>query len=304
MNAVYRAIGTTKQNFHQQLDRYLSYQDIKAQLVKVMHEVRQDHPAMGAEPMYQLMSPQGIGRDRFDLIYRSCGLKLHQKRNFHKTTDSKGGIRFEYLLADIELTGVNQVFTSDITYYQIGETFYYLTFILDLYSRRIRGYSVSKSLHTVVTTLPALRMAILDLTRAETEGLIIHSDGGGQYYAKAFTDLTVRAGMLNSMCTSVYENAHAERINGTIKNSYLKHYNPQDYKSLERQTKRAVDLYNQERPHQSLGGISPLAFEQALLRYPQNPGLLTKKKVAKKKGDDGNDLILKSTSKTVNCFQE
>lgn len=303
MNAVYRAIGTTKQNVHQQLDRYMRYQDEKAQLVKVIHEVRRDHPAMGAEPMYQLMSPLGIGRDRFEMIYRSSGFKLYQKRNFHKTTDSKGVNRFENLLADIELTGVNQVYTSDITYYQIGESFYYLTFILDLYSRYIRGYSVSKTLATQATTLPALQMALKGLTRAQTQGLIIHSDGGGQYYAKAFTALTRKAGMRNSMCTSVYENAHAERINGTIKNSYVKHFDPQDFKSLQIQTKRAVSLYNNERPHQALGGLSPRAFEVSQLSYPQSFEFLTKKKEAKKKGDDSNKLIFNSTSKTVNCIQ-
>ena len=108
--------------------------------------------------------------------------------------------------------------------------------------------------------------------------------------------------MRNSMCTSVYENAHAERINGTIKNSYLKHFDPQDFKSLQIQTKRAVNLYNNERPHKALGGLSPRAFEQTLLSYPQSFEFLTKKKEAKKKGDDKSNLILKSTSKTVNSI--
>ncbi|MCB9312303.1 MAG: transposase [Lewinellaceae bacterium] len=65
MNAVYGATGMTKQNFHQRLDRYLIRQDEQAQMVKVMHQVRQDHPAMGAESMYRLLSPQTMGRDRF-----------------------------------------------------------------------------------------------------------------------------------------------------------------------------------------------------------------------------------------------
>lgn len=302
MNAVYGATGMTKQNFHQRLDRYLIRHDEQAQMVKVMHQVRQDHPALGAESMYRLLSPQTMGRDRFEAVYQSHGFVLEQKRNYRRTTDSQGVLRFKNLLADIELTGVNQAFGSDITYYQIGERFYYLTFILDLYSRYLRGFSVSKTLATHETTLPALQMALKGLNRAQTQDLIIHSDGGGQYYAKAFTALTRKAGMRNSMCTSVYENAHAERINGTIKNSYLKHFDPQDFKSLQIQTKRAVNLYNNERPHKALGGLSPRAFEQTLLSYPQSFEFLTKKKEAKKKGDDKSNLILKSTSKTVNSI--
>ena len=303
MSAIYRAIGTTKQNFHQRLNRYLRRQDEEAQLVKLMHEVRQDHPAMGAEPMYRLLSPQGIGRDRFEAIYRAHGLKLYQKRNYRRTTDSRGVIRFNNLLEGIELTGVNQAYSSDITYYDLGGRFYYLTFILDVYSRRIKGYSVSRTLLTESTTLPALRMALKGTTREQTEGIIIHSDGGGQYYSKAFTASTRRASMRNSMCTSVYENAHAERINGTIKNSYLKHYAPRDYASLQRQTKRAVEKYNNERPHQSLGGLSPRDFEQKLAGNPQKTSLFTKKKEPKKKDDNDNNLILKPTLKKVNCIQ-
>ena len=277
MNTVFRAIGTTKQNFHQRLDRYLSRQDQEAQIVKVMHQVRQDHPDMGAEPLFSLMSPCGVGRDRFEMIYRSRGFKLHQKRNYRRTTDSTGVLRFRNLIQDIELTGINQVYVSDITYYEIGGAFYYLTFILDLYSRRIKGYSVSRTLKTNDTTIPAIQMALKGLTRAQTVGLIIHSDGGGQYYSKDFTALTKKAGIRNSMCTSVFENPHAERINGTIKNSYLKHYNPQNFKSLQHQAKRAVELYNNERPHRSLGRISPRAFEQTQAGYSQNAELLTKK---------------------------
>ena len=76
MNAVYGATGMTKQNFHQRLDRYLIRHDEQAQMVKVMHQVRQDHPAMGAESMYRLLSPQTMGRDRFEAVYQSHGFVL------------------------------------------------------------------------------------------------------------------------------------------------------------------------------------------------------------------------------------
>ena len=95
---------------------------------------------------------------------------------------------------------------------------------MDLYSRVIVGYNVSARLKTEQTTLPALRQALK--ARKPAPGLIFHSDGGGQYYSKEFLDLTRKWNIANSMCDIVFENPHAERINGTIKNQYIKGYNP------------------------------------------------------------------------------
>ena len=99
----------------------------------------------------------------------------------------------------------------------MGESFYYLTFITDLFSRRILGYIASKTLLTEYTTIPAIQMALKERGKTKIPGLIIHSDGGGQYYSKAFGKITKAAGMKNSMGKSVYENPHAEGINGIIK---------------------------------------------------------------------------------------
>jgi transposase InsO family protein len=297
-------MDTTKQNFHQRLNGYLKFKAQEAQLVKLIHEVRKDHPVMGAASLYERTSPSGIGRERFVQIYNANGFKLHQKKNYRKTTDSSGVVRFPNLLEEIELTGINQAYSSDITYYQINNVFFYLTFIMDLYSRVIKGHSVSHTLCTEDTTLPALKMALKGTARARTKGTVFHSDGGGQYYSKAFLALTNKAGLRNSMCTSVYENPHAERVNGTIKNSYLKHYGPPTFRSLVKQTKRAVEKYNKEKPHEALGGMTPQAFEKALPVYPQKPGLLTKKKGPKKKEDnDNSNHISQLTPKTVNPIQ-
>jgi len=157
------------------------------------------------------------------------------------------------------LTGANQVWASDITYYRIGERFYYITFILDLYSRFIVGHAVSAGLLTDQTTIPALSMALA--LRRPQHGLIFHSDGGGQFFCKAFLAITKAHGIRNSMCESVYENAHAERINGTVKNDYLVHYAPRDFIQLTALTDKAVKMYNFCRPHSSLQNKSPADYE-------------------------------------------
>ena len=262
MNAVYRAIGISKQAFHKRLDRYLHQMDEKQQLLKVTRDIREEHPEMGARELYFMIRPAFMGRDKFEQFCFENGLRVARKRSFTRTTNSLGVTRFENLLIGIELTRVNQVWVSDITYYEMEGQFYYLTFIMDLHSRYIVGYSASRDLSTENTTLRALKKALR--TRQIKPGLIFHSDGGGQYYCKEFKDLTARSGIRNSMGKTAYENPNAERINGTIKNSYLRHFHPDNYSELEKQLTRAVRNYNM-RPHASLRRTSPKDFEETVI---------------------------------------
>lgn len=263
MNVLFKVIGMSKQSFHQRLNRQMIVFEEMGQLLALIKEIREDHPRMSSRQMYRLIRPVHLGRDRFEAFCFENGFKVAVKRAYHRTTNSWGVTRFDNLLLDFELTGINQVWVSDITYYRIGEKFYYLTFILDLYSRFIVGYSASENLLTKDTTIPALRMALR--ARKEFKQLIIHSDGGGQYYCKEWLAITQKNQMRNSMCESVYENAHAERINGIIKNDYLVYYGPLNYHQLINMTTKAVMKYNYERPHQSLGNVSPDQYEKALL---------------------------------------
>lgn len=262
MNQVYRYMGYSKQAFHQKMNRKLQEQEEQLLLLPIIAELRREHPGVAAKQLYFILQPQNVGRDKFERLCFEHGFKLERPSAFKRTTDSSGVIRFPNLIAGIEFTAINQAWSSDITYYQIGDRFYYLTFVVDLYSRRIVGFSVSKRLSTEQTTIPALNMALA--LRNPKEGLIFHSDGGGQYYSKTFLKLTEDYKIKNSMCEVVYENAHAERINGTIKNQYLKGYNPQNYLSLVRMTGRAVHNYNSVRPHRSLKNIPPIAVEELL----------------------------------------
>ena len=271
MNEVFKHTGYSKQAFHQKMDRQLRDKEQELLLLPLIDELREEHPGIAARQLYLILQPDAIGRDKFEQLCFDNGYKLARPKAYKKTTDSSGVIHFPNLLAGRELTGINQAWSSDITYYQIGDKCYYLTFILDLYSRKIKGYSVSRRLLTEETTIPALEMALKDCPAPK--GLIFHSDGGGQYYAKAFRKLTEQHEIANSMCDSVFENAHAERINGTIKNQYLKWYKPTSFSSLEKQTERAVNNYNKVRPHSSLKKSTPMAFE---IQVPAGGSLLSK----------------------------
>ena len=143
---------------------------------------------------------------------------------------------------------------SDITYYELARRFFYLTFVMDMYSRVIVGYSASKRLLTEDTTIPAVQMALRGIQASEKP--ILHSDGGGQYYSKQFLQLTSNR-LINSMAEDVYQNPFAERINGTIKNEYLKHWSPTTSQELKQDLTKAVYNYNTTRPHMGLQGNTP-----------------------------------------------
>jgi len=193
------------------------------------------------------------------------GYRIKKLRNYRVTTNSLGVTRFPNMIKDLEVTRVNQVFVSDITYYDMGPDTYYLTFIMDLFNREIVGWSESDNLRTESTTLPALHRLIKERGRANLKGAIIHSDGGGQYYCKEFKSVTKELGMINSMTEEkVYENSHAERVNGVIKNNYLYPYGPTNRTSLSKLLDKAVLMYNTEKPHKALGKLTPKSFRETI----------------------------------------
>jgi hypothetical protein len=282
MNEIYRDRGISKQNFHQMVDRMLLHRMEQEQLLVIIRQVRQDHPKMSCRDMYRLIRPQFMGRDRFEAFCFEEGFMVEIKKNFRRTTNSLGVTRFPNLIQGLELTGVNQVWVSDITFYEMNSRFYYLTFIMDLYSRNVIGYSESDSLLTNDTTIPALKMAIRTRKGQDLAGLIFHSDGGGQYYCKDFLKITGEYEIRNSMCESVYENSHAERLNRTIKNNYLYPYGPENRIELRTMLKKAVDMYNLHKPHGSLKGLSPVKFENTVQLLTENQVINKRKKEAKK----------------------
>lgn len=264
MNKVYNALGISKQSFHQKMERSNFRRIENEQLIRVVMDVRKDHPTMGVRDIYYLIKPLAMGRDCFEALCAERGLMSKRFRNYRRTTDSCGVIRFDNLLLNTKINTLNQVWQSDITYFDVEEKFYYLTFIMDSFSRRIIGYSVSKRLTTENTTLPALNMAIklrqkqgLDICK-----VILHSDGGGQYYDNNFLAVTFKAGVRNSMCKFAWENGKAERFNGVIKNNYLIHRDIKTFEDLAKEVDRAVLLYNTKKPHIALNRKAPITFEK------------------------------------------
>lgn len=267
MNKLYKTIGISKQSFHQKEDRWLLLKSEEQQLLPLIYQIREEHPTMGLRDMYYKIQPQCMGRDAFERFCKSENLVVSRHRNYSITTDSRGVIRFDNLLIGLVINSVNQVWQSDITYFEMGGRFFYITFIIDAFSRRVVGHQTSSRLTTVATTLPALKMAIrlrekekMVIKKME---LIFHSDGGGQYYAKDFLKLTTSYNIKNSMCEYAWENGKAERINGVIKNNYLIHREIKNFEELQKEVDRSVQLYNEDKPHSSLKRKTPIQFEKA-----------------------------------------
>lgn len=241
MNQLYRILSIRKQAFHQMMKRRNRDLATAEQVLFLVNKIRKDHPHMSVREIYFKLKPPGMGRDKFEHFCFERGYRVIQARNYRRTTDSRGVTRFPNLLKGIEVTGVNQVLVSDITYYEMDRQFYYLTFIMDLYNREVIGFSASLSLLTEDTTLPALKQSVRNRGKAAFVGTIIHSDGGGQYYSHGFKDFTKKLGMKNSMTEeSVYENPHAERLNGIIKNDYVYPYGPTTFAQLKKDLARAL----------------------------------------------------------------
>ncbi len=239
-----------------------------AYLIEIIHQIRNDHPTLNCRAMYYMIKPEIIGRDRFEALCMEWGLSVAKPINYHRTTNSFGVKRFDNLLKDFTVTAINQALVSDITYYELNR-FYYITFIMDAFTRYILGYHVADRLTTQQTTLPALKQAIKTRKNKLPHNIIFHSDGGGQYYDKEFLALTKHYHFKNSMCEYAYENGKAERINGVIKNNYLKHRMIKTFDDLVKEVDRAVSLYNNKKPHKALKYKTPLDVEKEQLYLQQ-----------------------------------
>ena len=158
-----------------------------------------------------------------------------------------------------------QLWVADITYVPITNGFLYLSMVTDAYSHKIIGYHIADNLEAVHTTR-ALEMAIASINR--TKQLIHHSDRGLQYCSSEYVELLKVNNIQISMTENgdPLENPIAERINGIIKNEYLKYYSITNQSNAMQILEKVVSKYNQQRPHQSINMLTPeLVHHQKIL---------------------------------------
>ena len=221
--------------------------------------IRQRHPRMGMRKLQELLCPFmrdnkiKMGRDAlFDLLSAHKLLVRTRKRHVRTTCSYHWLKKYPNLIIDFTPSKPNQLWVSDITYWKIGETNFYISFITDAYSRKIVGYHLSENLHAE-QTMEALKMAFAELKEYHrtSEQLIHHSDRGSQYCSSPYVNLLKKKHINISMTQNgdPLENAIAERVNGILKDEYLLNYQCSNIKDARKQLAKSVSLYNNERPH-------------------------------------------------------
>ena len=213
MGQIYLVSGISRQAYHQQLIRDTNNTFVESRVVELVNEIREDHPRIGARKLFVLLKLSGkIGINKFDRLLSNQGLGIQQKRSTQITTNSNHPwYKYTNLTHGIKLTGVNQVWASDITYYMLGESVYYITLMMDVYSRRILAYAVSDNmLHD--NNVKVLNNSIKTRNNVDLKDLIHHSDKGSQYCSKAYIQILQDQNIQISMAQTSIENPYVERL--------------------------------------------------------------------------------------------
>jgi putative transposase len=203
-----------------------------------------------------------VNRKRIQRLMRQMHLLRPVKRRKVRTTDSQHPyLRYPNLVKDLEITHPDQVWVSDITYVRLHHDFVYLAIILDVFTRSVRGWCLSRTIDQQLT-LDALHMAL------EQSGppQIHHSDQGWQYAAHAYVNLLQTHAVQISMAAvgKAEENGYAERFMRTIKEEEVDLSEYQDFADAQQQIGHFIqDVYNHKRIHSALDYATPSEFELA-----------------------------------------
>jgi putative transposase len=268
-----RLLGVTRQALYQHGWRSEEL-NIEAELIiQQVIEIRKRHPIIGTRKLYLILHSFllehqiKIGRDKlFDLLAAYKLLVRRRQRRISTTQSYHRFHKYPNLIREMKITGINQLWVSDITYCKMIEKFVYLSFVTDAYSHKIIGYHVAETLETI-HSLRALQMAINSLDFLTENKIIHHSDRGIQYCSEGYVNLLEKNDILISMTENgdPLENPIAERVNGIIKDEYLNRYHYGSIKELEEKLTQVVTFYNEERPHTSCSMFTPdKVYEQNL----------------------------------------
>lgn len=245
-----------------------------------------------------------MGRDALFSLLSANHLLVRRRKRRIQTTNSNHWLRkYPNLIRELVLTGANQLWVSDITNWKIktGEHLY-ISFITDAWSHKIVGYQVADTMEAI-ESIEALKMAIKSLRKESEIKLIHHSDRGVQYcsgeYVKLLKDNRIGISMTEN--GDPLENAIAERLNGIIKEEYIDNYEVDSLKQARKLLRAVVELYNDERPHMSIGNQTPTKIHQSNTNTNAKPKKLWKNYYQQK------PIFVKQEQDekpTVNSFQD
>lgn len=244
---------------HKKREEERTVNEFKA--LEKVKEIRMEQPRLGTRKLHSMLNTpeQGvkIGRDKLNEVLKERKLLVRRRKQGTRTTYSN----HEYAVSPNRLRGLeikhsNQVFVGDITYIRERSHFLYLFLITDYKSRKIVGHVLGRNLEHD-WAIKALEMATKNVSK--TGGIIFHSDRGSQYCCSKYKKMIKQKGMLSSMTDEnhCYQNAIAERVNGILKDEYYIDKTFNSFDEAEKSVEQAVEMYNNKRPHRSLGMLCP-----------------------------------------------
>jgi putative transposase len=234
----------------------------EAGLRDALRRLAGEWPTYGYRRLTAMLRREGhaINAKRVRRLMADLGIQGQAPVRRKRTTDSNHAFpRYPNLVEGLEVVRPEQVWVADITYIRLRHGFVYLAVIMDVFTRSIRGWHLSRGLDQELT-LGALEMAL-------REGVpeVHHSDQGVQYAATDYVSRLQGCGAAVSMAAvgEPRENGYAERLMRTIKEEEVELSEYQDYADALRQVGRFIEaVYNRKRIHSALGYLTPAEFEQ------------------------------------------
>ena len=239
-------------------DRYL--------LIRIMEAYQQSNGTYGSRRIYKQLKRCGVRcyLNQIEKIMKDNGIKAKTKRRFRITTNSNHNLNIapNLLQRNFSTAEINKVWVGDITYIWTRQGWLYLSTVIDLYSRRVVGWSLDGRL-TKNLVVRSLKTAVE--TRRPAPGLIFHTDRGSQYASNEFCELLNDYDAVPSMSRkgNCWDNAVAESFFKTIKNELIYWHDFHTRKEAELRIFEYIEMfYNTNRLHSTINYMSPDAFER------------------------------------------
>lgn len=268
-----QVLGVKRQNYYAWIRRQAAYQpdpNREKKIALVRKAAMESGFTYGTRRIKKSLADHHypVSRGEARRLMKAAKVEVRQRKKFKVTTNSKHNKRVYDNVLDrhFRVERPNQVYVGDITYIWTNEGWLYLAVIIDLYSRKVVGWSMDKRM-TARLACDALTMAIW--RRKPAQGLIVHSDQGSQYASYAYRRLIDKNGFTGSMSRkgNCWDNAVAESFFGTLKQERVqwRHYQTRQ-EAIADIREYIVMYYNEKRLHSYLGYMSPNDCEREFHR--------------------------------------
>lgn len=209
---------------------------------------------------------ESVGRDKARRLMREAGLVSRQRRpHRYRVADEEARVAPNHLNREFEVAEPNRVWCGDVTYIWCGTFWLYLAVVLDLHTRRVVGWAMSRSPDSELTG-HALRVAYE--ARGGPSGVMFHSDQGCHYTSRVFREQLASFGMVQSMSRrgNCWDNAPMERFFGSLKSEWVPKGGYHGFEEAQADLLQYLTrYYNQERPHSFNAYLPPAVAEELRL---------------------------------------